>query len=216
MTATYRIIEGGHPGYYIAADNRDGSVCLRNSDPAWVYNFPGHRLHGKPIEFARFPKSQLIPATSPRAGASGVELALSVAPTPSGADSPPADSSDRKAGGGSIPALPSAGGGHRGARTTDPQTSLDAAMSVTDPARRTVYAAILNSIREHGPLTDWQLAKYVSLRVGLAIIPTSVGVRRGEMRNMGLLADSGHRGPTETGPYRGIRWALTPAGEAAA
>jgi len=68
------------------------------------------------------------------------------------------------------------------------------------------------AIYEHGPLTDWQLADHVSRRTGVPTIATSAGKRRGELRDMGLVVDSGHRGPTETGPKRGIRWALTAAG----
>ncbi len=95
---------------------------------------------------------------------------------------------------------------HRHARNTDPLTSVEAAESVDDIARRNAHAAIMRALFEHGPQTDWQLGR----RLGL--IATSAGKRRGELRDMGLVADSGHRGPTETGPKRAIRWALTDAG----
>ena len=97
------------------------------------------------------------------------------------------------------------------ARLTDPDTAHDAAASVTDVARRNVYRAVLEAIVEHGPCTDHDLARYVSGKLGHPIGQTSVGVRRGELRNAGLVADSGHKGRTETGA-KAIRWALTPAG----
>ena len=50
-------------------------------------------------------------------------------------------------------------------------------------------------------------------RVGEPVIATSAGKRRGELRDMGLLCDTGFRGPTETGPRKAVRWGLTPAGE---
>lgn len=97
------------------------------------------------------------------------------------------------------------------ARLTDPDTAHDAAAAVTDVQRRNVYRAVLEAIVEHGPCTDHDLARYVSGKLGHPIGQTSVGVRRGELRNAGLVADSGHKGRTETGA-KAIRWALTPAG----
>lgn len=97
-------------------------------------------------------------------------------------------------------------GAHRGARNTDPDTSLEAAQSITDEARRDVYARIIRIIFEHGPQTDWQLGQ----RLGL--LATSAGKRRGEMRDMGLVVRTEFRGPTATGPKKGWRWALTDAG----
>ena len=95
---------------------------------------------------------------------------------------------------------------HRGARNTDPVTSLEAAESITDDARRHVYNLIIRAIFEHGPQTDWQLGQ----RLGL--LATSAGKRRGELRDMGLLVQTAHRGPTETGPKKAWRWTLTAQG----
>lgn len=97
------------------------------------------------------------------------------------------------------------------ARLTDPDTSHEAAASVTDVQRRKVYRAVLEALVEHGPSTDHDLARYVSGKLGHPIGQTSVGVRRGELRDSGLVENSGHKGRTPTGA-KAIRWALTPAG----
>ena len=99
------------------------------------------------------------------------------------------------------------------ARNTDPDTARDAALSVTDAHKRRLYDHILALIFEHGPLTDWQLSRFLTVRIGEPVIATSAGKRRGELRDMGLLYDTGFRGPTETGPKKAVRWGLTPAGE---
>lgn len=100
------------------------------------------------------------------------------------------------------------------ARNTDPDTARDAALSVTDAHKRRLYDHILALIFEHGPMTDYELAKRLTQRLGEPIIATSAGKRRGELRDMGLVFDTKFKGPTETGPRKGIRWGLTPAGEA--
>ena len=99
------------------------------------------------------------------------------------------------------------------ARNTDPDTARDAALSVADAHKRRLYDHILALIFEHGPLTDWQLSRFLTVRIGEPVIATSAGKRRGELRDMGLLYDTGFRGPTETGPKKAVRWGLTPAGE---
>jgi hypothetical protein len=99
------------------------------------------------------------------------------------------------------------------ARNTDPDTAHDAALSVNDAHKRRLYDHILALIFEHGPLTDWQLSRFLTARIGEPVIATSAGKRRGELRDMGLLYDTGFRGPTETGPKKAVRWGLTPAGE---
>jgi hypothetical protein len=124
----------------------------------------------------------------------------------------PGVASDRKAGGGPVPVATAPGVPNRHARNTDPNTAHEAALSVSDPHKRRLYDHILGLIFEHGPLTDWQLAQKLTQRLGEPIIATSSGKRRGEMRDMGLLYDTGFRGPTETGPKKAIRWGLTPAG----
>jgi len=109
--------------------------------------------------------------------------------------------------------LPAPGAPIKHARNTDPDTARDAALSVADAHKRRLYDHILALIFEHGPLTDWQLSRFLTVRIGEPVIATSAGKRRGELRDMGLLYDTGFRGPTETGPKKAVRWGLTPAGE---
>ena len=101
-----------------------------------------------------------------------------------------------------------------GARTFDPDTAHEAAESITDRQRRAVYRAVLEALYEHGPSTDHDLARYVSGKLQHPIIQTSVGKRRGELRDSGQVTDSGFKGKTPSGA-RAIRWALTTAGESA-
>lgn len=112
-----------------------------------------------------------------------------------------------------IPPVVVSGAPIKHARNTDPDTARDAALSVTDAHKRRLYDHILALIFEHGPLTDWQLSRFLTVRIGEPVIATSAGKRRGELRDMGLLYDTGFRGPTETGPKKAVRWGLTPAGE---
>ena len=113
--------------------------------------------------------------------------------------------------GAALPPAPGAPIKH--ARNTDPDTARDAALSVSDAHKRRLYDHILALIFEHGPMTDYELAKRLTQRLGEPIIATSAGKRRGELRDMGLVFDTKFKGPTETGPRKGIRWGLTPAGE---
>lgn len=112
-----------------------------------------------------------------------------------------------------IPPVVVSGAPIKHARNTDPDTARDAALSVTDAHKRRLYDHILALIFEHGPMTDYELAKRLTQRLGEPIIATSAGKRRGELRDMGLVFDTKFKGPTETGPRKGIRWGLTPAGE---
>lgn len=98
------------------------------------------------------------------------------------------------------------------ARATDPDTAHHAAWSAANTDHRAVYVAILAAVHEHGPLTDYHLSLHVARRTGTPILRTSVGKRRGELRDMGLMADSGHRAKTDTNSTA-IRWAITAAGE---
>lgn len=96
------------------------------------------------------------------------------------------------------------------ARLTDPDTSHLAASMPR--ATRLVYLAIVEALVEHGPLTDHDLARYVSAKLDRSVGQTSVGVRRGELRDQyGWVQDSGHKGTTPTGA-KAIRWGLTDLG----
>jgi hypothetical protein len=77
-----------------------------------------------------------------------------------------------------------------GARRTDPDTSQEAANKVRS---RKVYADVLRVLRDFGPATDFEIAA----RLGGQ--QTSIGKRRGELRDAGLVADSGERRPSPSG-----------------
>ena len=203
-----RIIDGGSIWHVVGVI--DGLATLRH--PTERHNCPGHRLHGKPGEvFA--PYAQLIPVDSRTlsTGAPGEVAARSEAVQPApGAEPAPTEATDRETVVRPSSAPPSVGAatvGHRGARNTDPDTSLEAAESITDEARRHVYDQIIRIIFEHGPQTDWQLGQK------LGLLATSAGKRRGELRDMGLVEQTEFRGPTSTGPKRAWRYGLTAAGE---
>jgi hypothetical protein len=94
----------------------------------------------------------------------------------------------------------------RGARLTDPDTSFIAAVRglsgrITD--RRKALAA-LAAASETG-LTDFELGD----RIGRA--QTSAGKRRGELRDLKLVSDTGTRRAAPSGSPA-IVWAVTPLG----
>lgn len=71
-----------------------------------------------------------------------------------------------------------------GARRSDPETSHAAANQFRP---REAHTNVLAALREFGNATDFELAA----RLGLQ--QTSVGKRRGELRDAGLVEDSGKR-----------------------
>jgi DNA-binding transcriptional ArsR family regulator len=80
-----------------------------------------------------------------------------------------------------------------GVRATDPVTSREAA-AANKPKAPGHRALALSVLRSHpGGLTDFELSDLT----GLA--QTSVGKRRGELRDAGLVADSGKRRPSPSG-----------------
>jgi hypothetical protein len=94
----------------------------------------------------------------------------------------------------------------QGFRNTDPDTSYQAALRnvsgrYTD--RRKALAAL--SAAGEGGLTDFELAS----RIGRQ--QTSAGKRRGELRDLGLVADTGRRRPAPSGSAA-IVWAVTALG----
>ena len=94
------------------------------------------------------------------------------------------------------------------ARGTDPATSHLAAASVTEQARRDIHTRVLAILAE-GPASDFDLAARTGLK------QTSVGKRRGELRDMGYVTELDHQGVSDTGSSC-VRWTLTSAGWAAA
>jgi hypothetical protein len=87
------------------------------------------------------------------------------------------------------------------ARTTDPETSHEAAMSVTNitPLKQEILQRLMT------PMTDTDL--YETLRTGSRLIVTESGVRsrRSELVQAGLVRDTGERVKLATG-RRAIVW----------
>jgi DNA-binding transcriptional ArsR family regulator len=79
------------------------------------------------------------------------------------------------------------------ARRSDPVTSWDAAADASRKAD-THRARVLATLRAHRDgLTDFELADLLGLQ------QTSAGKRRGELRDQGLVIDSGRRRPAPSG-----------------
>lgn len=90
-------------------------------------------------------------------------------------------------------------------RRTDPDTSRTAAERAR-PRRDTDRLAVLR-VHQANPsgLTDFELAALLGRQ------QTSVGKRRGELRDAGLICDSGERRPAPSGSPA-VVWALTVEG----
>jgi hypothetical protein len=82
------------------------------------------------------------------------------------------------------------------ARSSDPQTSHDAARSVKDisKAQRHVMMAL-----NREPMTDEQISSWMYEWLGSLISPSGARTRRAELVAMGLVEDSGQRGKTKAG-----------------
>lgn len=235
MSATdatrYRIVERGNPGWIVVRRfNEHGCRMVEVHNPDLA-----HMTFDNGPAVVRCPESHLIPAAgTPRAvvdapaeavgngtaGASSPVAAIPVAapdaarpvPHPGLAALSTTEAGRAKAVAAHVDPLAGSGVGpgpastHRGARNTDPDTSMEAAESVDDHSRRSAYDTILRILFEHGPQTDWQLGQ----RMGL--LATSAGKRRGELRDMGLVYQTKDRGPTSTGDTAAWRHALTAQG----
>lgn len=95
-------------------------------------------------------------------------------------------------------------------RTTDPITSHQAARSQTPAKVRSEHRLVLELLRWE-PLTDFDLAERASQTLQRKVKSVSIGKRRGELRDLGLVADSGLKGRSDTG-FAAVRWCLTDAG----
>lgn len=98
------------------------------------------------------------------------------------------------------------------ARNTDPITSHQAARAQTPAKVRSEHRLVLELLRWE-PLTDFDLAERASQTLQRKVKSVSIGKRRGELRDLGLVADSGLKGRSDTGSAA-IRWALSEAGQA--
>jgi len=99
------------------------------------------------------------------------------------------------------------------ARSTDPSTSAMAARAQTTDKVRTEHRVVLELLQWES-LTDFELAKRASQALGRPVKQTSIGVRRGELVRLGLVADSGRKGTSDTGSAC-IIWQITRAGRQA-
>jgi hypothetical protein len=95
------------------------------------------------------------------------------------------------------------------ARATDPDTSHAAARDAT-PTADTNRALALKTLQRYPywGLTDFELADLTG------VAQTSIGKRRGELRDAGLVEDSGLRRPAPSGS-KAIVWRVTATGRQA-
>lgn len=84
-------------------------------------------------------------------------------------------------------------------RATDPDTSVDAADSVSRIMESQRH--ILGVLRSSGPLTDEQ----IYARISMPMSPSGARSRRHELVERGLVIDSGERGKTVSG-RKTIMW----------
>jgi hypothetical protein len=95
-------------------------------------------------------------------------------------------------------------------RSTDPSTSKAAAAAQSVHKVRTEHRVILDLLQWES-MTDFELAKRASQALGRPVKQTSIGVRRGELVRLGLVADSGRKGKSDTGTAC-IIWQITMSG----
>lgn len=79
------------------------------------------------------------------------------------------------------------------ARATDPSTSHEAAKTATSNAAKGRQIALVLLTLNPSGLTDFELAKLSGWQ------QTSIGKRRGELRDAGQVIDSGERRPAPSG-----------------
>jgi hypothetical protein len=97
------------------------------------------------------------------------------------------------------------------ARSTDPDTSHDAARSIGSLRLNEVREAILALLRVR-PLADWMLVEFYLMDASLPKqSPQSIRSRRADLVRMGLVEKDGTAPHPETG-RRHTLWRATPAG----
>lgn len=87
------------------------------------------------------------------------------------------------------------------ARNSDPVTSHIAA-KMNPAGRETDRDLVLRLLRDHGPMTDFELAALVNRQ------PTSLGCRRKQLCDLGLVEYAGYTRPTTTGASARVWQAL--------
>lgn len=96
------------------------------------------------------------------------------------------------------------------ARRTDPETSHEAARTVTDI--RCSQSEVLRVFDAYGEMTDEQLLDSYSSTSSHEQSPSGLRTRRSELVKMGYLKDSGERATMSTG-RQAIVWRTTSARE---
>jgi hypothetical protein len=77
------------------------------------------------------------------------------------------------------------------ARTLDPDTSHEAARSVTKTAQ--IYSAIITALSLKGPMNDEQLIAHIKANHTGTFSDSGIRSRRSELASMNRLRDSGER-----------------------
>jgi len=92
------------------------------------------------------------------------------------------------------------------ARPTDPQTSWDAARSLTDEDISDTQREILEVFAVIGPMTDEELIEMAET-MGMRRSPSGIRTRRNELVETGIVEDTGQRRPTRSG-RQAVVWDL--------
>lgn len=93
------------------------------------------------------------------------------------------------------------------ARSTDPETSHEAAESLSRHAIRNSQQEVLDTMRRWWPLTDRALVAILYSANGKGQSPSGIRTRRSELVDMGLVVDTGFRNTAPSG-RREIVWAV--------
>lgn len=96
------------------------------------------------------------------------------------------------------------------ARRTDPETSQEAARSLSADTLRESQARVLRALVEQGPAHDYELIRRLEA-AGHRVTRSGVQTRRSELARAGLVRDTGERVALDTG-RRAIVWSATDAG----
>jgi hypothetical protein len=91
------------------------------------------------------------------------------------------------------------------ARATDPETSRDAAASVSSEKIRGGRLLIYRTLVDFGPMIDDEIYGFSAVRAELS--PSGARTRRSELVSRGLVVDSGARKTTRSG-RQAIVWAV--------
>lgn len=95
------------------------------------------------------------------------------------------------------------------ARNTDPDTSHAAAATIRESRSAALRRVILNLFRDHGPMTDHDVAfRYDCLPGASDVSDSGLRTRRAELVADGALVDTGRREPSPTSGRAAIVWGI--------